>query len=313
MKKLNDANGSTVIEVENLRKNFGDLQAVDGITFTIEKGEIFGILGPNGAGKTTTMEIIVGLQTKTSGNVRLLGKDPGKGNHWLKQKIGVQLQVVNLFPRLTVKETLALFAGFYHHPLDVNTIIDMMELDKKKNDWIMNLSGGQLKRVAVGNAIIGNGDILFLDEPTAGLDPQSKQRVWSIIDDLRSKGKTVFLATHFMEEAQELCDRVCIIDYGKIIEIDKPYRLIKKHFKETAIEFSVPLEELKEKIEHFDEVSRVIITKESTTIYTTNIPSAISQLMSLCNGNGKALKNFRIRESNLEDVFLKITGRSIRE
>lgn len=313
MKKLNDANGSTVIEVENLRKNFGDLQAVDGITFNIEKGEIFGILGPNGAGKTTTMEIIVGLQQKSSGTVRVLDRDPVKDSTWLKQKIGVQLQTVSLFPRLTVKETLALFASFYLHPLDVNTVIEMLELDKKKNDWIMKLSGGQLKRVAVGNAIIGNSDILFLDEPTAGLDPQSKQRVWSIIDDLRSKGKTIFLATHFMEEAQELCDRVCIIDYGKIIEMDKPYGLIKKHFKETAIEFDAPLEELKEKIEHFPQVSRVNIVKDSTTIYTTDIPAAISHLMGLCQGNDKSLKNFRIRESNLEDVFLKITGRSIRE
>jgi len=313
MEKLNDANGSTVIEVEDLRKNFGDLQAVDGITFNIEKGEIFGILGPNGAGKTTTMEIIVGLQQKSSGNVRVLGRDPGKDNGWLKQKIGVQLQTVNLFARLTVKETLALFAGFYHHPLEVKTVIDMLELDKKKNDWISNLSGGQLKRVAVGNAIIGNGDILFLDEPTAGLDPQSKQRVWSIINDLKAKGKTIFLATHFMEEAQELCDRVCIIDYGKIIEMDKPYHLIKKYFKETAIEFNVPLEELKEKIEHFAQVSRVNIVKDSTTIYTTDILSTISQLLDLCQQDEKALKNFRIRESNLEDVFLKITGRSIRE
>jgi ABC-2 type transport system ATP-binding protein len=315
MATLNDTtvNDSTVIQVEGLKKNFGDLQAVDGISFAIEKGEVFGLLGPNGAGKTTTMEIITGLQRESGGKIRVLGRNPAKDGSWLKQKVGVQLQIVHLFPRLTVQETLALFASFYDSPGDVNAVIEMLQLDQKRNDKIMNLSGGQLKRVAVGNAIVGNTDVLFLDEPTAGLDPQTKQTLWSVIKTLKEEGRTVFLTTHSMEEAQSLCDRVCILDHGKIIDMDKPYGLIKKHFKETAIELGSPVGELKDDIMKCDGVSRVNVTENSTTIYSTDVPTAISRLMSLYRGNEDALTNIKIRESNLEDVFLKLTGRRIRE
>lgn len=302
-----------IVEVKDLRKHFGDVHAVDGLSFEVNKGEIFGVLGPNGAGKTTTMEIIVGLQKQTSGGIRVLGKDTARDEEELKQRIGVQLQTVNLFPRLTVKETLSLFASFYNNPLDVDIVIDMVELGVKKNAKIMTLSGGQLRRVAFGNAIIGNGDIIFLDEPTSGLDPQSKQSMWSLIGDLRDKGKTIFMTTHFMEEAQNLCSRVCIIDHGKIIDMDTPYRLIKKHFKETAVEICHPLRHLKQQIEMFDEVGRLSILDDSTKIYTNDVPVTISKLLGLFRNNGKELRDIRIRESNLEDVFLKTTGRRIRE
>lgn len=310
---MTERNNSTVIEVKELRKNFDDLQAVAGISFAVHAGEVFGFLGPNGAGKTTTMEILAGLQQKSSGEVSVLDRDPAKANKWLKQKIGVQQQIVNLFPRLTIKETLSLFASFYHQPGDVDTVIEMLELDQKKNDKIMYLSGGQLKRVAIGNAIVGNTEILFLDEPTAGLDPQTKQRLWTVVNTLKKQGRTIFLTTHSMEEAQELCDRVCIIDHGKIIDMDNPLALIKKHFKETAIELGSPLDDFKDKLLAFDGVTRVDITEDTTNIFTTDVPLTISGLMGLYKGNEGILKDFRIRGSNLEDVFLKLTGRRIRE
>jgi len=310
---MTQSNGKPVIQVNQLKKYFGDLHAVDGITFDVTAGEIFGILGPNGAGKTTTMEIIVGMQQATAGTVSVLGLDPCKEAATLKRLLGVQLQAVNLFPRLTVKETFNLFASFYRHPLSVDSIIDMMALEKKQNDLIMNLSGGQLRRVAIGNAIIGNGDIIFLDEPTSGLDPQSKQRLWSIIGDLQQQGKTIFMNTHFMEEAQNLCHRVCIIDHGKIIDLDTPRQLIKKHFKETAIEIAQPLGPLKQEISSFQEVARLSILKDTTKLYTGNVPQTISNLIALFKEKNIQMKDMSIRESNLEDVFLKTTGRRIRE
>ncbi|MCX7658886.1 MAG: ABC transporter ATP-binding protein, partial [Oscillospiraceae bacterium] len=227
MKAQNDL----AIEISGLQKSYGQNKAVDGISFSISKGEIFGMLGPNGAGKSTTVEILVGLLQKNGGEVRVLGLDPEKEPNQVKTRIGVQLQTAFLFPRLKVLEVMKLFASFYPRHLDIEQIIERVGLGEKRNAKVRELSGGQLKRLTVAIAMLNDGDIVFLDEPTSGLDPQSRRFLWDAVKELKDKGKTVFLTTHYMDEAQKLCDRVAIIDKGKVIAIGSPEKLIEDNFK----------------------------------------------------------------------------------
>lgn len=302
-----------VVEVKDLKKHYGEVKAVDGISFSVGKGEIFGVLGPNGAGKSTTMEIIVGLRDRKSGEVNVLGYDPEKDHKDVKSKIGVQLQTVSLFPRLTVKETLKLFCSFYSNPRDVNVLIDKFSLTEKKNTQVGKLSGGQAQRVGVALAMIGNAEIVFLDEPTSGLDPQARQNLWEAVRDLKREGKTVFITTHYMDEAQKLCDRIAIIDHGKIVAIGSPQELIDSHFDETSLEFEKP--ELKDNMElqKLPGVSRVNFYENSITVHSTDIVKTVASLLELTKSMGIQLDDFKVRQATLEDVFLKLTGRSIRE
>ena len=307
------------IDVNDLKKYYGDVKAVDGISFSVESGTIFGMLGPNGAGKTTTIETLVGLKDKDSGQVNILGHNPfdNKGLSEIKKKIGVQLQSPTLFPRLTVEEIIQLFASFYSNPLSVEQVVKRIGLNTKKDERVESLSGGQKHRLAVGLAMVSNGDIIFLDEPTTGLDPQARRKLWDVIKNLKSEGVTVFLTTHYMDEAEKLCDNLVIIDRGKIIAEGSPEELIKENFKERAIEFKDPgfsnsqLKSLEEKVE----TNRVSYEENSDKyiLYTENITTSMGDLMNYSESIEKAINDITVRQPSLEDVFIKLTGRGIRE
>ncbi|MFA5375379.1 MAG: ABC transporter ATP-binding protein [Dehalococcoidia bacterium] len=302
-----------VIKVDHLRKSYKDIKAVSDISFRVYEGEIFGMLGPNGAGKTTTMEIVEGIRKSDSGRVTVLGIDVKKDPRKVKTNIGVQLQTTSLYPRLTVREVMALFGSFYPKSASIDKLIKLVDLDDSKKKRCKNLSGGQQQRLSIALALVNNPKVLFLDEPTSGLDPQSRHNIWNMIEYVRSKGKSVFITTHYMEEAQRLCDRVAIIDYGKIIATDKPDKLISQHFQEEAIEF-----ELSQKLENdvlsaVAGVTNVVQEDGKVIVYSNSVPITVSALLDLAKQRGFELTNLYVRRATLEDVFLKLTGRRIRE
>ncbi len=304
-----------IIEVEHLIKHYGSIKAVDDITFQVNKGEVFGMLGPNGAGKTTTVEIIEGLRSADSGYVSIMGLDILKSPDKIKQKIGIQLQAPSLLPLLTVEEILDTFAGLYQHHLPVHYVLSLLALQESRRILVRNLSGGQQQRLSVAMALINDPEIAFLDEPTTGLDPQSRRGLWSVIENMRGKGKTVFLTTHYMEEAERLCDRIAIIDHGKIIALGTPQELIKEYFKEKAIQFEMEHTPSKTVLQEFPGTTQVVIDANEVVLYSENIPTTMSALLQFTEREGSAgqLKDLHVREASLEDVFLKLTGRKIRE
>jgi ABC-2 type transport system ATP-binding protein len=302
-----------VIKVDHLRKSYKDIKAVSDISFSVYEGEIFGMLGPNGAGKTTTMEIVEGIRKADSGRVTVLGIDVKKDPRKVKANIGVQLQTTSLYPRLSVREVMALFASFYPRSASIDKLIKLVDLEDSKKKRCKNLSGGQQQRLSIALALVNNPKVLFLDEPTSGLDPQSRHNIWGMIEYVRSKGKSVFITTHYMEEAQRLCDRVAIIDYGKIIATDKPDKLVSQHFQDEAIEF-----ELSQKLENdvlsaVAGVTNVVQENGKVTVYSSAVPVTVSALLDLARQRGFELTNLYVRRATLEDVFLKLTGRRIRE
>ena len=305
----------TAILVENLTKIYGSLRAVDGISFTVAKGEVFGLLGPNGAGKTTTVEILVGLRPRDEGRVTVLGFDPWRHAKEFKARIGVQLQQVALYPRLTVAETVALFANFYPRRLDPATIISRVGLTKKAHTLAKDLSGGQKQRLALALTMVGDAELIFLDEPTTGLDPQARREIWELIGHLKERGKTIFLTTHYMEEAERLCDRVAIMDHGRIIALDSPAALIDRHFNERAVEFVSPLLVGDRDLRELPGVTRLETEAEEgrITLYTTDVGPTVDALMRHAALRQRPLENLVVRQASLEDVFLKLTGRRIRE
>ncbi len=304
-----------VIEVEHLVKCYGPIRAVDDISFQVKRGEVYGMLGPNGAGKTTTVEIIEGLRPADSGRVSVLGLDVSKAQSEIKQKIGIQLQAPSLLPLLNVKEILDTFAGFYQHSLPVNDLLELLALQESRNVLVKNLSGGQQQRLSVAMALVNDPEITFLDEPTTGLDPQARRGLWSIIENMRREGKTIFLTTHYMEEAERLCDRLAIIDHGKIIALGTPYDLIKNYFEEKAIQFEIEHPPPKTVLQEFPGTTNVTIDANEIIIYSNNIPATMAAVLQFAEKEGltKQLKDLHVREATLEDVFLKLTGRKIRE
>lgn len=306
---------SVVINVEHLVKNYGDVKAVNDISFQVMKGEAFGMLGPNGAGKTTTVEIIEGLRTADSGRISVLGLDVAKVPARIKQRIGVQLQAPSLLPLVTVQEILELFSSFYKYSVPVDDMLELLALKDSRKVLVKNLSGGQQQRLSVAMALINDPDIAFMDEPTTGLDPQARRSLWSVIEDMRSKGKTVFLTTHYMEEAERLCDRVAIVDHGQIIAMDSPRELINTHFKESAIQFELEPVPPKVVLESFPGATQVMINNNEVIIHSDNIPATMSSIMKYTEKVNltEKLKDLYVREATLEDVFLKLTGRKIRE
>ncbi len=304
-----------VIEVENLVKSYGTIKAVDDISFHVEQGEVFGMLGPNGAGKTTTVEIIEGLRTADSGRVTVLGMDVAKVPTRIKQKIGAQLQAPSLMPSLTVDELLGTFAGFYKHSLPIDDVIELLALTESRKVLVKNLSGGQQQRLSVALALINDPEIAFLDEPTTGLDPQARRGLWTVIEDMRNKSKTVFLTTHYMEEAERLCDRVAIMDHGKIIALDTPQELIRNYFKEKAIQFELEPPPPEIVLRTFTGTTNVAIDANEVVVYSNDIPATMSAILKYAEKVDLTdkLKNLHVREATLEDVFLKLTGRRIRE
>ena len=273
------------------------------------------MLGPNGAGKTTTVEIIEGLRLADSGHVSVMGLDISKVPDKIKQKVGIQLQAPSLLPLLKVEEILDTFAGFYQHHLPVNDVIELMALHESRKVLVKNLSGGQQQRLSVAMSLINDPEIVFLDEPTTGLDPQARRGLWTIVEDMRSNGKTVFLTTHYMEEAERLCDRVAIIDHGKIIALGTPDELIKNYFEEKAIQFEMESPPSEAVLQGLPGTTQVAIDASEVVIYSSNIPVTMSALLKLAESGGLThqLKDLHVREATLEDVFLKLTGRKIRE
>jgi ABC-2 type transport system ATP-binding protein len=302
-----------VITVDDLRKCYGDVKAVDGISFDVQEGEIFGFLGPNGAGKTTTIECIEGYKTPDSGSVTALGLDPRQDGYELKERIGVMLQETSLYPDLRVGELLRLFASYYRHSVDTNALLEMIGLEEKERAFVRELSGGQRQRVVFILTLINDPELLFLDEPTAGLDPQSRRAIWEWIRFAREKGKTAFLTTHYIEEAEELCDRVAIIDHGKIIALDTPKRLMANLSVEHRIEFVIKGTLSAARLEKIPGVGRALDEGQGAfTIYAPEAQPVLKSLITLAEEEGLTLCGLTVEGATLEDVFIQLTGRRIR-
>ena len=303
----------TVIKVDNLRKAYGTVRAVDDISFSVAQGEVFGMLGPNGAGKTTTMEIVEGIRPYDSGSVSVLGMNIKRNQRKIKSQIGVQLQTTSMYPKLTVQEMLQLFGSFFPRHLSIDNLIKVTGLEESRKKRFENLSGGQKQRLSIALALVNNPKILFLYEPTSGLDPQSRHNIWSLVERVRAKGKTVFITTHYMDEAEHLCDRVAVIDHGKIIAVDKPDELISQHFQEQAIEFDIGQRIDEGEFRRLAAVTNVLLEERKVTVYSSSIPATVSALMERAKQKGVELTNLYVRRATLEDVFLKLTGRRIRD
>lgn len=303
---------STAVEVKNLIKRYGDLTAVNEVSFDIERGEIFGLLGPNGAGKTTTVEMIEGLRKPDGGTIMVCDHDAQKERDKIKEIIGVQLQSTTIYDRIRIGEAIDLFGSYYQKALPTAEILDIVSLNDKKNSFIQTLSGGQKQRVAMALALVNDPEVLFLDEPTTGLDPQARRNVWDIIEGLEGKGKTILLTTHYMEEAERLCGRVGIIDHGKIIALDTTKDLIAKQNLESAIGFATSKGASKEFFENLQGVSKVTQDGNGFVLHTKESSRVLAELTRLSEENGFNLENISVRKATLEDVFLALTGRKLR-
>ena len=303
----------SVIEIKELTKKYGETTAVNGLTFEVQKGEVFGILGPNGAGKTTTVEMIEGLRKPDGGSIKVCNIDAVKEPRRIKEIIGVQLQATSLYENIRVAEAVELFAGYYSSSLPTAQVLADVSLTDKRKSTVGSLSGGQKQRLAMGLALVNDPEVLFLDEPTTGLDPQARHNVWSIVENLRDRGKTVILTTHYMEEAEQLCGRIAIIDRGKIIAMDSPDNLVANSGLDTTIEFctSRELNGITGKIPGIHKVANGAAHKYS--VATKAVSFILKELTNLCYDNGIELENISVKKATLEDVFLAMTGRKLRE
>ena len=302
-----------MVDVKGLLKRYGSHTAVNGVAFQVEKGEIFGLLGPNGAGKTTTIEMLVGLRKPDEGTAALAGFDVKKEVNKVKEVIGVQLQSTSLFELLKVKEILQLYGSFYPSHVNIDALIDEMLLTEKKYDRIKGLSGGQKQRLAIALALIHDPEIVFLDEPTTGLDPQARRTLWDIVLRLKGRGKTVILSTHYMDEAHVLCDRIGIMDQGELIALDTPDNLVKKLQSTSTVEFHLNNPPEKELFLQLDGVKEVAIKDTYIQLYTDDLQTALTSLIQASTEYPFKIEDLQTRLATLEDVFIHMTGRSIRE
>jgi ABC-2 type transport system ATP-binding protein len=275
------------IEVSGLRKAYGNLEAVRGVDFAIEEGEVFGLLGPNGAGKTTTVEILEGYRKRDAGEVRVLGDDPARPGPHFRERIGVVLQQSELWPNLTVRETHSIFAGYYRAPRDVDEVIALVGLEKKAGARVKSLSGGQKRRLDLGIALVGDPDLVFLDEPTTGFDPAARRAAWEMIRSLRSLGKTVLLTTHYLDEAEQLADRVAVMREGRIVRVGTPAELTTTELQ-TEIRYRRNGEEV------------LLQTDEPTRVLAELTADAVAR--------GEELEGLQVRRPSLEDVYLALTA-----
>jgi ABC-2 type transport system ATP-binding protein len=302
-----------VIRVRGLTKRYDQVQAVDGIDFDVANGEIFGLLGPNGAGKTTTVEILEGLREPDDGEVSVLGVDVRRDAGAIKPRIGVSLQTAALYPKLTVTELVDLFRSFYPRSRPTGEIIDALALGERRDARSQDLSGGQRQRLAVALSLVNDPELVFLDEPTTGLDPAARRQLWDIVEALKADGRSVLLTTHYMEEAEILCDRLAIMDHGRILEMGTVEQLVSKHFKERTVRFD-RLDGLdREELERLPAVSSVKEDADEVLIYTLDPGRTIGGLLELADSRGLEPQNLSIRRATLEDVFLDLTGRALRD
>jgi len=317
--RLHNSLMALAIQCRDLHKRYpsrtAPVDAVNGLDLDVQEGECFGLLGPNGAGKTTTIEILEGLMRPTSGEVEILGQRWGEDDVALRQRLGISLQETRLGEKLTVHETLTLFRSFYGRGQSPETIMDRVALTEKSRAYVGKLSGGQRQRLAVACALVGDPDLLFLDEPTTGLDPQSRRQLWDILRGFRAQGRTILLTTHYMDEAERLCDRVAVVDHGKVIALGSPAELVAKiggdHLIEFALSDSVTVDE--NLLQGLPAVVSVRRQEDAYALAVTAPHVTIPALLDYLQREGRDLARLTTRHASLEDVFVTLTGRHLRE
>jgi ABC-2 type transport system ATP-binding protein len=306
--------------IRGLRKVYADVVAVDGLDLEVARGECFGLLGPNGAGKTTTIEICEGLTTPDRGTVALLGLDWQNAANELRQRIGIQLQETQFPEKLLVEETLSLFRSFYKRGISVDESIRTAELEEKRRSRVGGLSGGQKQRLAMACALVGDPELLFLDEPTTGLDPQARRHLWDLVDELKQAGRTIILTTHYMDEAERLCDRVGIMDHGKVIALGTPQQLIGTIGGEDIVEFAVSGGDAHAPgvvdVGRLTEIEGVQLHRVDAGLHQLSVSElhlAVPRIFAVLMERGLHLSEFRTHSATLEDVFVRLTGRNLRD
>jgi ABC-2 type transport system ATP-binding protein len=307
-----------ILHVKELRKTFGDIVAVDRISFDVEPGEVFTIIGPNGAGKTTTLEMVEGLQTPDQGEISLKGLNWKQHSERIKQFIGVQPQSSALFDLLTVYENLDVFASFYNKTRSLEEIMELINLTDHRNKRVKTLSGGQKQRLAIGLAMVNDPDLLFLDEPTTGLDPQARRNIWDIVLKLKQLGKTTILTTHYMEEAEKLSDRVCIVDQGRIVALDTSRNLIQQLTKEREIQLvfaggEAMAERVADAVNEHPSVSRCVRDGANLQLWSVRPEETLFRLFHYTTEQSIEVEQVAIKDMSLEDVFIAYTGKEWRD
>lgn len=301
--------------LRGLRKTYADVVAVDGVDLEVTPGECFGLLGPNGAGKTTTIEICEGLTTPDSGTVELLGRHWKSHANELRQRIGIQLQETQFPDKLTVEETVRLFRSFFHRGIAADEIIRTAQLEEKRKSRVGGLSGGQKQRLAMACALVGDPELLFLDEPTTGLDPQARRHLWDLVDNLKKAGRTIILTTHYMDEAERLCDRVAIMDHGKIIALGTPQQLIASVGGEHIVEFALGTDTNVDAalLAAIPGVRSHRVDAGLHQLSVSELHTAVPRIFASLTEQGLHLSEFRTHSATLEDVFVNLTGRNLRD
>jgi ABC-2 type transport system ATP-binding protein len=318
-KELETKENGPSLRLRGLRKSFADVVAVDGLDLEVRRGECFGLLGPNGAGKTTTIEICEGLTAPDAGVVELLGLDWASSGKSLRQRIGIQLQETQFPEKLTVDETLRLFRSFFHHGAPVEESIRTAQLEEKRHARVGTLSGGQKQRLAMACALVGDPELLFLDEPTTGLDPQARRHLWDLVDGLKQEGRSIILTTHYMDEAERLCDRVAIMDHGRIIALGSPQELIASVGGEHIVEFAVDGDQAGHgRIDGalLTSIAGVQSQRVDAGVYQLSVRelhSTVPLIFAALSSQGLHLSELRTHSATLEDVFVSLTGRNLRD
>ena len=308
-------NSDSVIAVQDLRKSYGQVEAVKGIDFDVHAGEAFGLLGPNGAGKTSTVEIMEGLRPRTGGDVRVLGFDPERQKQELKDRIGVCLQATNLPAKIRAQEALDLFASFYSRSVSSEKLLRRLQLWEKRNAYYETLSGGQKQRLALALALVNDPQLLFLDEPTTGLDPQIRLEIHGLIEELKAENRTVVLTTHYIEEAERLCNRVAIMDEGKIIAMGTPRELQQKSREQSRIQIVCAQALSSKQLPQWPDAVQVSVDGDgrSLTVYSTRPARTLFEIMRWLDQEGMQLEDVHLKRPTLEDVFVELTGKRLRE
>jgi ABC-2 type transport system ATP-binding protein len=308
--------GPSALVLRDLRKAYSDVVAVAGVDLEARRGECLGLLGPNGAGKTTTIEICEGLTKPDGGTVKLLGMTWQRDAAALRQRIGIQLQETQLAEKLTVDETVRLFRSFYHRGQEISDVIALVQLDEKRSSRVGGLSGGQKQRLAMACALVGDPDLLFLDEPTTGLDPQARRQVWDLVERLKNSGRTIILTTHYMDEAERLCDDVAIMDHGKIIARGSPRELIASLGADHVVEFALDQENGAVTLETLRSLHGVLGVRHEAGRYLLSVSElhrSVPALLDFVAQSRVGLSELRTHSSTLEDVFVSMTGRRLRD